>query len=100
MTTKKTFIFPSLLIIILVGVLGIASATISSITVNNPNGGEYWSGVQEITWTATGYDGDTVDIAYTKGIAWTTIVSLAPYNFPYSWDTSTVTDGNNYQIRR
>ena len=101
MTTKKTFIFPSLLIIIIVGVLstGFVVADVTGIDVIKPNGGEYWSGTQDITWTATGYDGDTVDIAYTKGIAWTTIVSLAPYNFPYSWDTSTVTDGNNYQIR-
>jgi len=101
MMIKKSFILPLISLIIFIGFFGVVSAVVSSITVISPNGGEFWSGTQQITWTATGSDGDTVDIAYSIGGGWTTIASLVPFDGSFTWDTDTptVSDGNNYQIR-
>ena len=100
MVTKKTFIFPLLLIIILVGIAGFGSAAVTSIEVTDPDGGEFWSGVQEIKWDVTGDDGDTIDILWSTGGLWYYIDSDVAYNAgSYFWDTNGVGDGSSYYIK-
>jgi|GEM_PF-5718825 len=95
----KNKILSLLILSVLVIMIGSVSATISSITVNSPNGGEYWSGTKDITWTAGGVEGDTIDILYTSGAGWPVIKGFGGYDdSPYLWDTSSLTDGASYQI--
>jgi len=69
-----------------------------------PNGGESWSGEQSITWDTsfcgTGTEQtEYVDLKYTSGGSQVLIKSnVACSGGSYSWDTSSVGDGNNYQI--
>lgn len=72
------------------------------ITVISPNGGETWSGAQDITWNATDADGDTliIDVWYSEdnGATWTLIAFNEPNDGIFSWDTTTVSDGSSYLI--
>ncbi len=96
---KKNLILSVLMLSVLVIMVSSVSAAITSIDVTSPDGGEYWSGTQEITWTTNGVDGDTVDILYTTGGGWVFIQAFRTYDdSPYLWDTSSVSDGVNYQI--
>jgi len=78
-------------------------AAVTGITVVSPNGGENWSGTKSITWTATCSTpaSDYVDILWQiSGGAWTTITSAQLCNAStYSWDTTSVSGGTNYQIK-
>ncbi|MEM0360457.1 MAG: hypothetical protein QXK06_03945 [Candidatus Diapherotrites archaeon] len=96
----------SLLLLLLI--IATASATISSITVVTPNGGENWSGKKNITWTATCSTpaDDYFDIQWTSGSGWNTIVSglkCSTYctegSCSWEWNTTSVSDGTNYQIK-
>jgi len=80
-----------------------------SVTVNDPNGGETWSGIQDISWTATdpahnGTDALSATIYYCTSATspGTKIAEGIPCTSGdqkiYSWDTTSVTDGN-YWIR-
>lgn len=54
---KKNIILSVLVIMSLMLMVGSVSATINSIEVISPNGGEYLSGTQEIEWTFVGGGG-------------------------------------------
>ncbi|MEX0917331.1 MAG: hypothetical protein WDZ90_02315, partial [Candidatus Paceibacterota bacterium] len=85
-----------------------ALATISSVTLSDPNGGEEWRGTQTIIWSTDGEVGDTVDIIYsTDGFGSTKLVaSEIPHeNGSFDWDTTTLkveaieTDSSTVQVR-
>ncbi len=73
------------------------SAVINSIEVISPNGGEFWSGTQEITWTTDGGDGEFVLIKLYNGQDINIKVVLHDSS-PYLWDTTQYSDGETYQI--
>jgi len=80
----------------------IANAVVSAIDLTSPNGGEVWSGVHNITWTATGEPGDTVAILLSNNdfsTSATLIAAIAYDAVLFPWDTTTVPDGTNYKIK-
>ena len=87
-------------IIFLVGVLGMVSAAISSISVSSPQTGQYWRGSIPIMWNSDGSDGDHVNIYYDAGAGTIPIIAFKPYTGSYSWDTSAnnISDGSHYII--
>ena len=79
-------------------VLGSVSATITSITVDAPEGGDYWSGTRNVEWIADGEEGDFVDIFLYNG-GQEAIKLYREYNgVPYPLDTTTHDDGDSYYI--
>jgi len=89
--------------------VSVANATITSLTLTAPNGGEEWRGTQNITWTQTGgVSTDLVSIlfssdsggSYNEVIATGVDVTLGTY----VWDTNNtaagaLADGSTYRIR-
>lgn len=75
-----------------------------TITVTAPNGGEIWNGSKSIRWNATDPDDDalTISIYYrnssNSSASWTTISSAESNTGSYTWDTTSVLDGNAYLI--
>ncbi len=69
----------------------------------SPNGTELWGGIHDITWSATGSPGDTVDIIYsTDGFTSTTHLIATNLLFSpgtFSWNTAGVPDGSTYRVR-
>lgn len=75
-----------------------------SCEVLSPNGGEEWSGIQNISWSVIDIDGDelsiTIDYSADAGLNWTNIISDLSNNGIYSWDTRTAAgDSDTYLIR-
>ena len=74
----------------------------TTIQLLTPNGGENWSGTQDIEWTlnvsANNY---SIIIEYRFGQTgeWETIVILENLTTTYAWDTTTVNDGFPYWIQ-
>ncbi|MFX0062997.1 MAG: CARDB domain-containing protein, partial [Candidatus Hermodarchaeota archaeon] len=70
------------------------------VTVTSPNGGETLSGTVTITWTAADPDGDslTFTVYYWDGSTWVELANGLTTT-SYDWDTTTVPDGSNYEIR-
>ncbi len=97
---NKIIVLISVMVFMIGMMSGSVLGAISDITVISPDGGEYWAGTQDVTWTATCSDGDYVDVSWKTGAGWTVIVSgIACTDDPYSWDTTTVSDNTNYQIK-
>jgi hypothetical protein len=74
------------------------------VEVTSPNGGEVWSGIQDITWSAQSITGNPIieiKIHYSRdgGKTWHEIASGEDNDGQYSWDTSTVPDGIHYLIK-
>jgi hypothetical protein len=72
------------------------------IEVTLPNGGEVFSGVEAIEWTAIDFDGEQLvyDVYYSSDGGATWMVIVAGLTTPgHSWDTTKVSDGNNYLVR-
>ena len=96
-------VFSSFLVLLFVVLCaGLVSAALTSITVTDPNGGEYWSTDQNVTWTSVGCTGDeNVNIwLYNEGLG-TTAAVTSDVNCAlqyYQWDTTTVSDDNDYKI--
>lgn len=72
-------------------------------TVIYPNGGEILSGITIIEWTTSTGPWDrfviyTVCYSADGGVTWITLKSEITTS-SYAWDTTTVTDGNNYLIQ-
>ncbi len=85
---------------------GLVNATINSINVISPNGGEYLSGTQEITWNWEGNDSsDMVDIVYsTDGFVSSqkiidTGVEVGSLSFLWNTDIDKFLDMDDYKIR-
>jgi len=76
---------------------------IPQVVVLSPNGGEVFSGVNTITWTATDADGDSLDIdiyySTDSGITWTELVDGEDNDGTFTWDTITFPDGDLYRIK-
>ncbi|UCE04367.1 MAG: T9SS type A sorting domain-containing protein [bacterium] len=74
------------------------------VEVISPNGGEVWSGVQLITWSAESITGNPIidiNIYYSNngGKTWHEIATGEQNDGHYSWDTATVPDGIRYLIK-
>ena len=70
------------------GVFAIRSqASLSSVTVTAPNGGEHWlTGTQQdITWTSDYVENVKIELSLTNGANWTTIVDSTSSTGIYSW---------------
>jgi parallel beta-helix repeat protein len=72
-------------------------------TVTSPDGGEFWRGTHDITWTAsTDPQGDpvTYEVEYSGngGTSWQTL-STGISSLSYSWNTSLYTDSNTCLVR-
>jgi len=87
-----------------------ANATISSLTLTAPNGGEQWSGFQNITWDATTIEGGdnlmSIALSVDGGENYNTLIenNIDATDEIYSWDTNNTSvglldDGDNYRIR-
>lgn len=74
-----------------------------NIEVIIPNGGEVWSGEEDIHWNAIDPDKDdlSIDIFYSDngGISWSEIAIGEENDGSYTWDTRTVSNGTNYLIK-
>lgn len=73
-----------------------------TIQLLKPNGGENWSGNQDIEWVINASTNDyTLTIQYRFGESgeWDIIAELENITSPYSWDTTTVSDGSLYWIQ-
>ena len=74
-----------------------------NINVIIPNGGEIWEEMQDIHWNAVDPDGDdlSIDIFYSDnaGGSWSEIATDETNDGIYSWDTKTVTNGDEYLIK-
>jgi len=88
----------------------IGVATITSLNLTAPIGGELWRGMQDIAWTATtnpvgGGNNISILISTNGGASYNTLVSsILSSDSTYSWDTTTsgagpLADGNNYRIK-
>jgi hypothetical protein len=79
--------------------------TMPSITLTSPTGGEIWSGVKDITWTATDNEDPAnalaIAIKYSNngGSTWINLATDEPNDGVFSWDTTTVDDGTNYKVK-
>jgi hypothetical protein len=73
-----------------------------SVTVTYPNGGETLEGEVALAWSATDLDDEdlTFSVYYSNngGTNWTLITSGLT-NQTLLWDTTTVSDGDEYMIR-
>ena len=110
MKNKKLFnlgIF-ALAVVLMIGGVFVqrVNATITTVTVTDPDGSEIWSGSHDITWTTDGDAGDSVKIYYCSGTncaenSYTLIVASTTNDGTYSWDTTTAADGDatTYKIR-
>ena len=90
-----------LVLVLLIFIMGAASAAITGITVTSPNGSEHWKGNQNITWTTSGGDGNVV-ILYTVNNWDTYDLVVGDYNgqlLSYDWNTVAFADGDSYKIR-
>jgi hypothetical protein len=78
------------------------SENMPEVTVTYPNGGEFLSGEQTITWSATDVDGDILyfDILYSSddGIKWSAIATDIE-GTSYVWDTERTAGSNSALIR-
>jgi len=76
---------------------------LSSITITSPNGGEYLSGTESITWSSTNCSSGTdyLNIQYTTdGATYSPVATLLDCSSgTYSWNTASRTDGSNYNLR-
>ncbi|MDI6794549.1 MAG: hypothetical protein QME81_17060, partial [bacterium] len=72
-----------------------------SVTVTAPNGSECWAGTEEITWTASDTNMDSITINYSSngGTTWNLIATGETNDGSYLWNTTPRTDGANYLIR-
>ena len=74
-----------------------------TLTVIAPNGGEFWRGTQNITWSTTNFDpGDFVDIGLLDTLLNSShdiSLGVAYDASPYPWSTIGETDGTNYKIQ-
>ena len=80
--------------------------TAPTVTLHQPNGGEYWAGKQEIKWTASdgiGMDEDSITLYYSDndGLCWTSLAAGETNDGIYEWNTATdrVHDGEQYRVR-
>ena len=87
--------------LIAVGFLGVVSAEVTSIDLIKPDGGEFWSGTQNIEWTTIGCvtGTDFLNIQRSTGAGFTTFATVSCSPGIFNWNTATVSDSANYQIR-
>ncbi|MDD4983735.1 MAG: Ig-like domain-containing protein [Candidatus ainarchaeum sp.] len=82
---------------------GFVSAAITSITVTDPDGGEYWSGDRNITWTAVGCATDLNVNIYWQDVSLGNSTQIAvDVNCElqyYQWDTTSVANDTDYKIK-
>jgi len=80
----------------------VASASLPTVTVTSPNGGENWSGMHTITWAATDADGDdlTYDVFYSTdaGATWSLLATGLLTN-SLDWNTDEAAGSSEALIR-
>ena len=74
------------------------------VTVLSPNGGEVWSGIQEIAWEAESVTGNPIteiDLFHSRdaGATWDTIAVGEENDGAYKWNTIEVPDGVRYVVK-
>ncbi|MDI6791353.1 MAG: Ig-like domain-containing protein [bacterium] len=73
------------------------------ITLTAPNGGEIWSGIRDITWTATDPDGDTLSIdiliSPDNGNNWSILAASEPNDGVFSRNLDFLADGSNFLVQ-
>ncbi len=109
MLDKRAKNFLPVLTVLFVIFFSFSVSALSSVTVTSPNGGEYLSGTQSVTWDSTDcVEGETVNLYYGQGGTlgtWnpgTTILiasNVACSLGTYSWSTNGKTDTSNYRIK-
>ena len=80
----------------------VVSVSTPSVTVIYPNGDEFLSGEQTISWTATDLDGDTLtyDVLYSADGGENWFVVAVHHDQPsFVWDTDSVPGGSQSRIR-
>jgi len=79
----------------------VVSAGVPAVTVLTPNGGELSYATYNITWTAIDYQNDTLTITLeysSDGINWVNIASNEANDGIYTWNISSIPQGN-YSVR-
>ncbi len=86
----RNIFFSMFVMMFMVFTMGVVSAAITSITVTSPDGGEYWAGTQDITWTSVGCTGDqNVDIYWNTTTQQAVVASDVNCSLgTHSWDTT------------
>ncbi|MEZ6004618.1 MAG: VCBS repeat-containing protein [Planctomycetota bacterium] len=76
--------------------------TLPTISLQSPVGGEVWSSLRDIAYTAADANLDHVEILLSSdsGATYPTVIEAnAPSVGPYSWNTGLYADGTTYRIR-
>ncbi len=73
------------------------------VTLTAPTGGEVWTGLQEITWTASDPEGEevTISIFYSSdsGTTWQGEAFNSANDGTHPFDTTFLSDGSRYRVR-
>lgn len=73
------------------------------ITLTAPNGGEIWSGIRDITWTATDPDGDTLSIdiliSPDNGNNWSILAASETNDGVFSRNLDFLADGSKFLVQ-
>uniref|UniRef100_A0A7C3N9R1 T9SS type A sorting domain-containing protein n=1 Tax=candidate division WOR-3 bacterium TaxID=2052148 RepID=A0A7C3N9R1_UNCW3 len=75
------------------------------VTISSPTtGSTYTTNTISITWTATAYGGASIDTTYlyyspNGGDSWILITKGTSLTSPYSWDVSSLLNGNKYRVK-
>ncbi len=105
LTEKVFFAFASLTIAAVVSgfFIPLSANALTTVTVTSPNGGEYYRGARNVTWTSTGGSpGDLVDIVYsTNNFSSQAVVGTGVLNSAgvYSWNTVGFPESGTYLVR-
>lgn len=106
MINKSNLFVFFLIIVMFFGMLGFVDATTDtcSVSLNSPNGGETLSGTNDISWTTSGNCNRGGDGSFTvsysdDGSSWNDLSNVGWGTNSYSWDTTSVSDGDNYLVK-
>ncbi len=108
-TTRVAALFLSVSAIAMGGFfISLAHATVNTITLTAPNGGEFWRGTSNITWTANASSTDSISILLSKDgdtNHFNTLIAngITATNNNYPWVTTQTSglplaDGSTYRI--
>ena len=74
------------------------------VSLNEPRGGETWSGTTQFEWSATDENQDdelSVDLYYSvnSGNDWTELASNEQNDGVYEWNTTVLSNGSHYRVK-
>jgi hypothetical protein len=101
---KKISLFLVLALVIIGGLMGTmnAQAAVTTLSLTTPDGGEFWGGSRNVTWTTDGLVSDVINIFHcldgncADNQVW--IASTTANALSYSWNTTGAANGS-YKVK-